>query len=149
MEKTNQIAVRQAKEPTNQTEINSFIGVCNVCRRFIAEFAKIAASPNRKLEKGEPARFWYGTNGEHEAFTTLTAALLSSPAFALPKEGVPYTVDTYGSDFPVVSCLMQEKENRDVFPVGYWSRARADASIGIRKPFEASQSVRSVLAVAR
>lgn len=48
-------------------------------------------------------------DAEHEAFTTLKTAWLPPPVFALPKEGLPYKVDTEASDAQVGSCLMQEK----------------------------------------
>lgn len=60
-------------------------------------------------------------DAEHEALTTLKAALLPLPDSARRKEGWKYTVDTDASEAHVGSHLMQEQEKRDVLPVAYWS----------------------------
>jgi hypothetical protein len=46
-------ALKTAKPPTTQSELCSFLGLCNVYRRFVAGFAKIAAPLNIPLRKGE------------------------------------------------------------------------------------------------
>jgi Reverse transcriptase (RNA-dependent DNA polymerase) len=46
-------ALRTAKPPTTQTELRSFLGLCNVYRRFVSGFAKIAALLNALLRKRE------------------------------------------------------------------------------------------------
>lgn len=108
---------------TNCTYIRSFVGLRNVFRRCVLKFATIATRLNRKLEYGKPAKFGYLTDAEHEVFTTLKAASLSPPLFALPKEGLPFTVNTEASDAQDGSCLMLEQGNGDVLPVCYWIRA--------------------------
>jgi Reverse transcriptase (RNA-dependent DNA polymerase) len=45
-------ALRTAKPPTTQTELRSFLGLCNVYRRFVSGFAKIAEPLNALLRKG-------------------------------------------------------------------------------------------------
>jgi hypothetical protein len=44
-------ALRTAKPPSTQTELRSFLGLCNVYRRFVKGFAKIAALLNSLLRK--------------------------------------------------------------------------------------------------
>jgi hypothetical protein len=45
-------ALRTAKHPSTKTELRSFLGLCNVYRRFANGFAKIAAPLNSLLRKG-------------------------------------------------------------------------------------------------
>jgi hypothetical protein len=44
-------ALKTAKPPTTQSELRSFLGFCNVYRRFVAGFAKIVAPLNILLRK--------------------------------------------------------------------------------------------------
>lgn len=53
----------------------------------------------------------------------LKAVLLSAPILSLPKEVLPFRVDTDVSDAQVDSCLIPERENGEVLSVGYWSPA--------------------------
>ncbi len=41
--------------PTTQTQVRSFLGICNVYRLFVKDFAKIAGPLNDLLKKGIPA----------------------------------------------------------------------------------------------
>ncbi len=41
--------------PTTQTQVLSFLGMCNVYRRFVKDFDKITAPLNDLLKKGVPA----------------------------------------------------------------------------------------------
>ena len=47
-------AIELAKSPGNQTELKSFLGVCNVYRRFVPNFARIASHLNAKTSKKQP-----------------------------------------------------------------------------------------------
>ena len=47
-------ALAEAKPPRTETELRSFLGMCNVYRRFVDHLAKIAAPLTSMLKKGEP-----------------------------------------------------------------------------------------------
>lgn len=49
-------AIRRLKEPTNITKL-SFMKLCNVLRRFVLTFARLAAPLNAKPRKHQPTLF--------------------------------------------------------------------------------------------
>ena len=116
-------AIRQAKAPATQTGFSSFIGLCNVFRRFVPNFLRIATPPNRKLEKGQPAKFGDFTDEEHEAFEELKRRLTSPPILALPNQKGSYRWDTDACDHQVGCTLLKDQEGLGYALIGYWSRA--------------------------
>jgi hypothetical protein len=64
-------ALKTAKPPTAQSELRSFLGLCNVYHRFVAGFAKIAAPLNFLLRKGESPQLDYLSEEQLAAFETL------------------------------------------------------------------------------
>ena len=49
-------AVREFAAPANQTDIQSFLGLCNVCRRFVRDYTKIDTPLNTLMRKGHPCK---------------------------------------------------------------------------------------------
>ena len=98
VEGRNFIATELACAPTNQTELRSFLGMCNVYRRFVQGFSKIAAPPNKKTSKNQPYDVEVVTGTEYAAFDELKRRLVSPPILALPRDGRKYTVDTERTD---------------------------------------------------
>ena len=127
VERRNVIAIERARAPTNQTELRSFLGMCNVYRRFIQGFAKIAAPLNKKTGKNQPYDFEILTDAEFAAFEELKRRLVSPPVLALPRYGRKYTLDTDACGHQVGCALLQEQPEGGTRPVGYWSRALTDA----------------------
>ncbi|CDF38169.1 unnamed protein product [Chondrus crispus] len=101
--------------------------MCNVYRRFVKGFAKIAAPLNRKTGKNQPFEFEVLTDEEYEAFVELKKRLVSPPILALPRYGKKYTLDTDACAYQVGCALLQEQPSGDRLPIGYWSRALTDA----------------------
>ena len=120
-------ALEKALPPKNKTQVRSFLGMCNVYRRFIRDFTRIAHPLNQKVRKDAPQE-WDALNEEEtKAFNTLRRALLTAPILALPREGYKYTLDTDASDYQLGCCLLQEQPDGALHPIGYWSRALASA----------------------
>ena len=62
-------SLRDARPPTTKTEIRSFLGLCNVYRRFIQNFARKAHQLNDLLKKGSREKFELNKD-QLEAFQT-------------------------------------------------------------------------------
>ena len=127
VERRNVVSIERAQPPRNQTELRSFLGMCNVYRRFVKGFAKIAAPLNRKTGKDQPFEFEVLTDEEYEAFEELKKRLISPPILALPRYGKRYTLDTDACGYQVGCALLQEQPDGTRLPIGYWSRALSSA----------------------
>jgi hypothetical protein len=89
--------IEKAIYPTKRTELRSFLGMCNVYRRFVEGFAKIAAPLTDLLKKGQPETFVLNTD-QQKSFHLLRIALIQPPILKLPKEGKLYTLDVDACD---------------------------------------------------
>ncbi len=118
----NTLALKEAKNPTTQTELRSFIGLRNIYRRFLPKFAQIAAPLTSMLQKGQPATIDTLTTAQADAFDELRRAQLNPPILALPRGDGLFILDTDASDTQLGCCLLQEQPSGDRLPVGYWSR---------------------------
>jgi hypothetical protein len=61
-------ALKSAPMPCTQTELRSFLGLCNVYRRFVPRFATLAAPLTALLGKGTPAQLSPLTPAQIDAF---------------------------------------------------------------------------------
>lgn len=87
-------AIFGLRETRGVTEMGSFLGLCNVFRRFVPIFARIAAPLNPKLRKNERTKFDHLTEEEGKDFETLKWKLIERTVLALPRGKRRYTVDT-------------------------------------------------------
>ena len=78
-------SLKEAQHPTSQTELRSFLGLCNVYRRFVKDFSRRAAPLNDLLRKGQPAKLGPLTSEQAAAFKDLVEAVTSPPVLALPR----------------------------------------------------------------
>ena len=120
-------ALRTAKPPTTQTELRSFLGLCNVYRRFVCGFAKIAAPLNALLKKGESPQLRELTETQLRSFEILRECLLNPPILALPRTEGKFILDTDASSEQIGCCLFQEHDDKEKHPLGYWSRGLTSA----------------------
>ena len=120
---TNTNAVKGFKEPTTQTELKSFLGLCNVYRRFVPNFARTAAPLQKLLCKGTPFGLPAFDEEQVEAFELLKAALAQPPILRLPRSDLPFSVDTDACQHQIGCALMQTYPDGLRYPVGFWSRS--------------------------
>jgi transposase InsO family protein len=118
----NTAALRNAPLPRTQTELRSFLGLCNVYRRFVPRFAAVAAPLTGLLGKGTPPQLGTLSPQQINAFNTLRDKLLSPPVLALPRTTGKLWLDTDASDGQLGTCLLQEQPDGKTLPLGYWSR---------------------------
>ena len=76
-------ALRSCRAPTNKSELRSFLGLANVYRRFVPDFAKNARPLTLFLKKDGPERFELD-EAQMDAFCTLKDLLCSAEVLALP-----------------------------------------------------------------
>ena len=76
--------------PEDLTQLRSFLGACNVYRRFVKNFAKVATPLSAMLRAGAQNDWKNPTESQIEAFEALKKVLVSPPVLALPKVNRPY-----------------------------------------------------------
>ncbi|CDF32470.1 unnamed protein product [Chondrus crispus] len=84
-------ALEQVRYPQTQTQLRSFLGLCNVYRQFVPHYAKIAHPLNQLLKKGQPVRMEGFDEPCEKSFHKLKGAILAPPVLALPKKDLPYS----------------------------------------------------------
>jgi RNase H-like domain found in reverse transcriptase/Reverse transcriptase (RNA-dependent DNA polymerase) len=118
----NTIALKTAPLPRTQTELRSFLGLCNVYRRFVPRFSTIATPLNVMLCKGMPPQLGPLPPAAFAAFTKLRDRLLSPPVLSLPRTEVRLCLDTNASDGQLGCFLLQDQPDGKQLPLGFWSR---------------------------
>ena len=134
IDRTHTTALREAKHPRTQTELRSFLGLCNVYRRFVHDYTKIASPLNELLKKGTSVTLPEFNDEQAQAFRTLIDAVTNPPVLALPQPDLPYTVDTDASDYQVGATLFQTHQDGERKPIGYWSRTLKPAEKNYSTP---------------
>ena len=86
-------ALKHASFPTTMTQLKSFLGMCNVYRRFVKDFAKRAEPLNAMTRAEVPPDLPKPTDAALAAFDDLRQALLAQPILALPKAKGQMIVD--------------------------------------------------------
>jgi len=115
-------ALKHAKFPTTKTQLESFLGMCNVYRRFVMDFAK-QMKPLSALTTAEiPPDLPPPTDVAIAAFEDLQNALLCPPVRALPKANWKLVVDVDACADQVGCTILQEEPDELLHPVGYRSR---------------------------
>jgi len=112
-------ALKNAKFPTTKTQLKSFLGMCNVYRRIVKDFAKRAKPLHAQTRVKIPPDLLPPTDVASAAFEDLRDALLCLPVLALPKANRKIVVDIDACADQVGCTLLQEKPRELLHPVGY------------------------------
>ena len=123
----NTAAISKATFPHTQTELRSFLGMCNVYRRFVPRFSAVAEPLNRLLVKGQPTKLPPPTEEMKNAFDLLKRALTNPPVLQLPDVTKRLSLETDASSYQIGCSLMQAGNDDVRYPIGFWSRTLTPA----------------------
>ena len=90
--------------PTNQKEVQQFLGLTGYYRRFVKNFAHIPKPLYYLTEK--KVKFQW-TEDCQKAFTSLKNKLTSPPVLIFPDHSRPFILDTDASDLGIGAVLSQ------------------------------------------
>ncbi|XP_063070441.1 uncharacterized protein LOC134461440 [Engraulis encrasicolus] len=113
-------AIRDWPRPLTKKQVRSFLGLAGYYRRFIANFASIAA-PLTDLTTKRHSRMVKWDAAAETAFILLKQALCSSPVLVAPDFGKEFVVQTDASEVGLGAVLAQVQEGEE-HPVLYLSR---------------------------
>ena len=129
-------AMMAYKRPTSLRELRGFLGLMSYYRKFIKDFASIAAPLNELTKQSrlnktarqlkiEANTTWEKDqwNAAHdEASETLKGALLCRPVLVLPNKNHTWRLATDASNVAMGAVLSQINEKGEEHPIGYYSR---------------------------
>ena len=97
-------AVSKWPVPLSKTELRSFLGLASYYRRFIKNFAAIAAPLHHVLTVGSAKTFVW-TSACDYAFTELKKRLVDAPVFSYPMFDLEFILDRDASDQGIGAVL--------------------------------------------
>jgi len=106
--------------PRNVKEVQKFLGLANYYRRFIKDFAKIAA-PLHVLVRKKQKQKW--EKEQEEAFGKLKEVFTTEPVLAIPDIDGEMRVEADASDYVTRGVLLMRYENRKWRPVAFISKS--------------------------
>ena len=125
MDKSRIDAITTWPRPTNVHQVLSFLGLAGWYRRFIQDFAHVAAPLHRLTRKNQPFRW----DSEHEAaFAALKNKLTSTPVLAHPSPDYPFTLYTDACGYATGAVLLQDRGD-GLRPVAYFSKTLKGAEL--------------------
>uniref|UniRef100_K7EZN6 ribonuclease H n=1 Tax=Pelodiscus sinensis TaxID=13735 RepID=K7EZN6_PELSI len=113
-------ALRDYKAPTTKRQVCQFLALAGYYRRFIPNFATIAAPLTDLTQNTRPQRVQWTLQCE-KAFRALKHQLTQTPVLHQPDFTKPFIVQTDGSDRGLGAVLSQEQEGEE-HPILYLSR---------------------------
>ena len=129
-------AMLEYERPSSLTELRGFLGLMSYYRRFIKDFAMIAAPLSDRTKqkrsdksarqlKVEAHTAWgegVWTNVQQQAFETLKGALLQRPVLVLPNPKHKWRLATDASNVAMGAVLSQINDEGEEHPIGYYSK---------------------------
>jgi len=115
--------LKEASPPRCKKDLRSFLGTCNIYRRFVKDYAQVAWSLAAMTSSKRPDRWGTLSDEALGAFEELKRRITEAPILSLPRRHGACTLDTDASAGQVGAFLLQEQPVQSTRPVGYWSRS--------------------------
>jgi len=115
-------SLAQSLPSGNLTELKSFLGLCNVYRRFIKDYAHIAKPLSKLTSTKLPHVVPTLDTAQLVALTYLNERLTSTPILALPRRESLFILDTDACAFHFGCNLLHQKPDKSSLPVSFYSR---------------------------
>lgn len=112
-------SVQNSPRPTSTTELRAFLGMTGYYRRFIKDYAHIAAPLTSRTSPY--VRFNWDEECEH-AWQELKERLVSAPVLRFPDFERPFLLHTDASDIAIGGVLAQLDDDGAEYVVAYGSR---------------------------
>ena len=114
-------AIKNFEPPTTKTGVRSFLGLTGYYRKFIPDYATLAAPLSDLTRKTKPNRVAW-TPECATAFDQLKCSLCTSPVLKSPEWDKPFILQTDASDRGMGAVLSQPDADGRDRPVAYFSR---------------------------
>ena len=111
--------IQNAKSPTNAKQVKSVLGMMGYYRKFVKNYAKIAAPLHDLLKKDKKFQW---TEECETAFQELKSKLVTAPILRYPQFDKEFILSTDSSDFSIGYVLSQVHDGKEL-PVCYGGRA--------------------------
>ena len=118
-------AICNAETPKTKRQVRSFLGLIGFYRRYVKDFAKLAAPLCALTKKHSPNKIRWTTELEG-AFRSLIKCLVEKPILKLPEVHKPFILQTDASNEGIGAVLLQT-ENEVKKPIAFISKQLKDA----------------------
>lgn len=132
--------IRDWPSPTTLIDLQSFLVLFKLYRRFLLGFSNIAWNLSQVTKGGVKEKFAWG-KAEQREFDDLKHRLCSSPVLSLPDMQQPFEIEIDASDYVVGTVLTQH-----VHPIAYHSDT---LSYTIHKYLTCDKEIHSIVKACR
>lgn len=112
-------AIKNIKMPKTTREVRSFLGTAGWYRRFIKDFATIAAPLTDTLKKSKKFTL---TPEAIESFNRLKRALTTAPVLRHPDFAKRFYIQCDASDYGIGAVLYQLNDSEGENPIAFYSQ---------------------------
>ena len=114
-------AINEMPRPNNIHELRAALGLCNYYRRFVRDYAAIAAPLYQLTAIKDSDGYWPWTDECETAFNTLKNKLITAPILNAPDWMQPFIIYTDASAYAMGAVLAQVIEKKESV-IRYWSK---------------------------